>query len=401
MSWHLRAWFAGFVTVAAMAGPSASTLAETVRLDIRTVDGRQVSQLVYRAAPGERNEPRVSYQSPAGQTSGPITDYWVTGTLSETAPGRGCSVTTYLGSANTAIRCPIPDGVSPGGAVVYLGDRNDYAVGDVVPGSAALSMHLLVYGGPGDDRVAGSGTLNGGPGSDEINGSGRLDGGPGSDEMNGSSKRDVILARDGSLDLISCKAGTDTAILDALDAAGWWIYRPLRDCEQVRRRGTARAVPVDVRGYSDSFYGEGWGVSIACPPDGPAVCRGDVTVSRRGRIIRYDQFRAKRGHTSDPFDWATTLRFLNRLEGKRVWARVRTYDRRGRLQTVSLPFNFRVEREDVGYDSATPSTPTNPANRALAVRLTPALPWRSRRVATSRRTLGGRPRQAPAPSVVP
>jgi hypothetical protein len=364
MSWHLRAWFAVFLTVAAVVGLAAPALAETVRLDIRIVAGRQVSKLVYRAAPGERNDPRVSYQSPAGQISGPITDYWVTGTLPETAPGRGCALTTYLsGATNTAIRCPIPDGVSPGGAVMYLGDRNDSARGDIVPGSPALSMHVLLHGGPGNDSLSGSGRLNGGLGDDKlagfgrlnggggfdlIEGSGRLIGGPGPDEITGSPERDMIDARDRAVDLVMCKAGSDTAILDGRDTGSWFNEppdRPLRDCERLRRRGAARAAPMLV--YGESTWEETWwAVYLGCPPDGADICIGDVTVSYKRRVIGHAEFRVRGGHAIYAGHRETTARFLSRLDGGRVWVRVRSYDRRGRPRVASTPIRFYVWWEE-------------------------------------------------------
>ena len=115
-----------------------------------------------------------------------------------------------------------------------------------------------LYGTSGDDRIrggAGDDTLDGGPGSDEVLGedgadtvSGGhdddvVDGGPGHDNIYGEyavgcdglytclGGPDVIRARDGERDLISCGVGTDRAQIDPFD-----VVRDIpgsTECEQL------------------------------------------------------------------------------------------------------------------------------------------------------------------------
>ncbi|QEC49343.1 calcium-binding protein [Baekduia soli] len=101
----------------------------------------------------------------------------------------------------------------------------------------------VLVGGPGRDRILGRGgadrirgragadILNGGPGNDVVFGDAGNDliiGGPGQDTLLGGAGNDVIRARDGFADTISCGAGRDRVIADALDVVAG-------DCEVVRR----------------------------------------------------------------------------------------------------------------------------------------------------------------------
>jgi len=110
----------------------------------------------------------------------------------------------------------------------------------------------VMVGGPGDD------TQNGGPDGDVILGNlGRdvSDGGDGNDHLwilvhadvtgpgdiagdvaRGGPGNDVIHARDGELDVVSCGDGFDVAMLDMVDAIeGATAALPDGDCERVRR----------------------------------------------------------------------------------------------------------------------------------------------------------------------
>ena len=84
-----------------------------------------------------------------------------------------------------------------------------------------------MYKRQGKDRV------NGGAGNDRIFGStggDRLTGGSGRDRISGGKDDDVIYARDGQRDSISCGTGKpDRVIADASD-------RVAGDCENVSRR---------------------------------------------------------------------------------------------------------------------------------------------------------------------
>jgi hypothetical protein len=109
------------------------------------------------------------------------------------------------------------------------------------PGGPACNT---ILGTPGKDRLHGTGGddcifgrrggdhLAGGPGADTLRGNGGRDvlvGGPGPDRFLGGIDRDVIRARDGERDVVSCGRGRhDRAIVDAVDT--------VRGCEKVRRR---------------------------------------------------------------------------------------------------------------------------------------------------------------------
>ena len=100
---------------------------------------------------------------------------------------------------------------------------------DFMLGGAGIDQF---WGDGGDDRLIGgdgADTLRGAKGDDRLTGGAgddRLDGGPGDDELLGgagadslvaSAGDDVIKARDDARDVVSCGAGTDRAIVDALD----------------------------------------------------------------------------------------------------------------------------------------------------------------------------------------
>ena len=116
-------------------------------------------------------------------------------------------------------------------------------------------------GGPENDRMfggAGDDTQAGGPGNDRIfanHGRDVTDGGDGDDELwalvrtdvtgpgdiagdvvRGAAGNDRIRVLDGELDVISCGAGFDVALLDFADAIeGATAAAPVGDCERVRR----------------------------------------------------------------------------------------------------------------------------------------------------------------------
>ena len=105
-------------------------------------------------------------------------------------------------------------------------------------------------GGPGDDRLAGSGLLLGGSGDDTMDshryavvrmdgqsgddrligtrGPDSLAGGSGSDTISGNSGGDLIRVRDGSRDTVNCGNGRDRVIADSRDSIA-------RNCEVVSR----------------------------------------------------------------------------------------------------------------------------------------------------------------------
>jgi hypothetical protein len=91
-----------------------------------------------------------------------------------------------------------------------------------------------IYGGPGDDRVAGNTSddrLHGGTGDDSVLGAEGDDdiiGNRGRDSLSGGAGADSISARDGYTDTVRCGSGRDTVSADRRD-------RVARDCERVRR----------------------------------------------------------------------------------------------------------------------------------------------------------------------
>jgi Ca2+-binding RTX toxin-like protein len=98
-------------------------------------------------------------------------------------------------------------------AVTIGGGANDGQVGE---GDDVGGDVERVDGGSGND------TLIGGAGGDQLYGGAgtdTLDGGPGADLLSGGLDGDVIRARDGVADLISCGDGGDAAVTDQLDAA--------------------------------------------------------------------------------------------------------------------------------------------------------------------------------------
>lgn len=161
--------------------------------------------------------------------------------------------------------------------------------------------------------------LDGGAGDDVLDGSrgaNRMLLGPGHDTATGQGGGDTISARDGSADSAQCGAGADGARLDELDFAG-------RSCERVRRRGTAAAVPVKVVSF---------GVDIGCPVDGPAVCRGVVSIRYRGKLRSRRRFGPiRKGRVRYVF----FSKGLDRYENKVVAVIVRSKDRRGRSRTIT------------------------------------------------------------------
>jgi hypothetical protein len=101
-----------------------------------------------------------------------------------------------------------------GGVTVTLDDRaNDGAPGE------RDNVHRDVedlYGGPGDDRLSGSGsrnTLDGAGGRDRLNGAG------GEDALFGGAGNDILDARDGHADELDCGPGRDVAVVDGSDQA--------------------------------------------------------------------------------------------------------------------------------------------------------------------------------------
>jgi len=319
---------------------------------VRLLEGKRgpLARLVYRAAPGEENDPDISLDW--DPTSGRFR--WLPEPPSvpvgfsidpPLAPGPGCTIEIYMD-------CAIPAGARPVGPLVLLGDRDD---GLLVDFSRAGTE---IFGGPGSDVIASSGVVRGGPGNDEIRARpwshARIRGGAGDDFIAGSLKRDVINpgpgedivqpdpqshrdvvrrardlinTRDGDGDRISC-FGAGTFLIDGVDN--------YPDCGGVvRRAGAARAIPEWVENDGDQVE-----VSVACPPDGPRVCAGSLSVSGHGVVLRRG-FRMR--HEFGVQDYSTIQYFSIEASERRVRAltgdvtvTVRSRDRSGRLRKASL-----------------------------------------------------------------
>lgn len=113
-----------------------------------------------------------------------------------------------------------------------------------------------LHGGAGDDDLqtqGGDDKLFGDAGNDKLtggNGNDTLDGGPGTDALAGDSEKcdayyclagaDVLLARDGEVDTVSCGAGGDRAVVDAGDIVANDIFA---NCESVDRAAAAPTPP--------------------------------------------------------------------------------------------------------------------------------------------------------------
>jgi hypothetical protein len=112
--------------------------------------------------------------------------------------------------------------------------RDDNA-GDRVVGTQAGDR---ITGHGGADSLGGrrgADCIVGGPGADTIKGNAgadRLRGGGGRDRLHGGLGRDLIVARDGTRDIVRCGPGRDRAIVEPLDS--------VRGCEVVERSKSAR-----------------------------------------------------------------------------------------------------------------------------------------------------------------
>lgn len=148
-------------------------------------------QLVFEAAPGERN---AITAAPAPDGTWTIVD-----TGAPLAPGPGCTA-----PAPGRVRCATAVGVL---ARFVTGDLDDAVT---APGD----IRVEVDAGTGDDVLIGAGRLSGGPGRDVVEGS------PGTDELYGGPGPDVVRGGEGSDSLSGdASAGAPEALLadDTLD----------------------------------------------------------------------------------------------------------------------------------------------------------------------------------------
>ena len=292
------------ILLAGLAVPCTPALAATVRVD------HEQDALVYRAAPGERNH----FSMTASNGSITVAD------SVPIRPGVGCRRAPDPGR----VECEL---FGSARAIVRLGDRDDRA--RVLP---SLD-EVLMDGGSGDDVLHGSfekDTLLGGRGTDGLRGAGgvdrllargyglttdrtadRLRGGRGSDLLMGSGGRnlivpgpgvdkvsagegrDIVYARDDSVEQIHCGAGEDSAVTDGIDY-------PLA-CEHHEPYSTPSPVPLE---FSSAAGSTSASLLIGCREAHPAACEGTVQLELEGRALSEEH----------PFIFANRHRFVVQLD---------------------------------------------------------------------------------------
>jgi hypothetical protein len=136
-----------------------------------------------------------------------------------------------------------------------------------------------LVGSPGADLLvgaAGPNALNGGDGDDTLygrDGDDVLDGGEGSDAVRAEAGDDTVLSNDGSVDDVSCGAGSDSATADPAD-------RLDADCEN-RKMTPPPAPAAALLPGSGTLTMSSSGtvpVQIRCPATTVAGCRGTLTI---------------------------------------------------------------------------------------------------------------------------
>ncbi|MGH2951834.1 MAG: hypothetical protein ACRDKX_07315 [Solirubrobacterales bacterium] len=175
--------------------------AATIDYEVDSVSAKPSDRVVYTADPQEANQVTVNcciglFQTPEVVV---LTD---PGALIEVGPSpdsqQRCLAVALLAECSTSGRGPQ---ASIGYLDAFLGPNNDRLRVQETPG---IGTNLFGEGG-GD-------ALFGGDGGDH------LDGGPGPDGLHGAGSVDTIEARDGTPDVITCGAGTDTVFADAVDS---------------------------------------------------------------------------------------------------------------------------------------------------------------------------------------
>jgi Putative metal-binding motif/RTX calcium-binding nonapeptide repeat (4 copies) len=126
-----------------------------------------------------------------------------TDTITDEAGGLANNSGDCSDDGGTTVTCPASTSLA-----VDLGDGNDRFRADAIPSP------ISVAGGAGNDDIGTSGgndVLAGGPGDDTLRGNSAVD------EYFGEAGDDVIEARDGNAERISCGSGTDEARNDFTD----------------------------------------------------------------------------------------------------------------------------------------------------------------------------------------
>jgi len=181
--------------------------------------------------------------------------------------------------------------------------------------SMAVSKRTRCSGGRGTDRLRGAGgvdrllargyglttdrtadRLRGGRGSDLLMGSGGRNlivPGPGVDKVSAGEGRDIVYARDDSIEQIHCGAGEDSAVTDGIDY-------PLA-CEHHEPYSTPSPVPLE---FSSAAGSTSASLLIGCREAHPAACEGTVQLELEGRALSEEH----------PFIFANRHRFVVQLD---------------------------------------------------------------------------------------
>jgi hypothetical protein len=259
-------------------------------------------RLSYRAFRGDADHVSVGLEGTRAHRALVVKARGVTAAL-------GCT----SGSALGVLRCPVP-GRGPlwldmtlragdDSADVRLAGTTDASVrvrggdGDDELRVWAPSLRLtnpgpVLLGGDGADRLVGgpgADTLSGGPGADRLEGGegndllfgglGRneLFPGGGRDVVQGGPHRDRVVATDGMTDIVRCRFGSDSAVVDGIDL-------PTRECERRALSEAPRAAALGaVLSNDDGDSSEHVNIRIGCPIDVARGCSATVTPMARGR----------------------------------------------------------------------------------------------------------------------
>ncbi len=212
------------------------------------------------------------------------------------------------------------------------------------PGKDVLEGNGLLYGGPGDDDLSwepvGPSRILGGPGDDVIWGSERadvIDAGPGHDEVLAWGGNDTIRTADGQSDVVTCDDGRDSLTADGRDEPDFSASdHPFGDCERLDRRGEPLLSPFRFQEWAYERYVT---VLYGCPPDGPSLCIGTCSLRRGGRLIARRRLRERAG-TWGVVYFRLGSRRIHTLLDKDIRITIRWRDRAGHMRSLKRTDRF-------------------------------------------------------------
>lgn len=187
--------------------------------------------------------------------------------------GAGADHVTGDSRANTIVGGEGADVLRGGGGDdVLIGSGLDPSQKRTIQSGAPTADRL--YGGSGNDRLTGT------PGPN------LLDGGRGLDTLRGAAGDDVLTTSDKSADDADCGPGDDRAVLDNED---FFRRDGVRACEHTRRPRPGAAIELggasSLRTRDPQTDQDGASFEIACPGDGPNVCRGLLLLRSRHTTV--------------------------------------------------------------------------------------------------------------------